>query len=442
MKRSRKKIRSARHAPRRQGIAPADTPTASLVDVMPSWEGSPGFHPVAIALNTILKLPPLARTASGTEVIGTGDVIAFQALEAMMAARPVYIGAEQLRALPDWSEGGARDATATGLRYAAQLRLPFDPLFLDFTDPDGSPCWVGTSEEYALYGALLFTGESHIPGALVQHNSLALIPFGAANRDGAEVRRPWAVPEHTLTPMQAPIGALIVGEDPVRPGGEVALGFFGARGIDEWMRALMGVLPAGLASIGEPPLSIQTRARVYVGTGGISRLLGAFADHKHTSLGLKEIAARYPDDAEALIGEGLLVQELALSALRALFLLDSSNVEIVAAPVSRQVRRAVERSQGHRQIAMSVQVRARQHASKPRKAGERKREFSHSFERRGVYRHVTRGPHAKPEHMKPCPRDDAAHRASGGLCRREWVPGHVVSAGEGKPFVPKTRRVV
>lgn len=110
-----------------------------------------------------------------------------------------------------------------------------------------------------------------------------------------------------------------------------------------------------------------------------------------------------------------------------LWFLDSANVELAEASPSRQERRAIERKGGR--VAMTVQVRQRKVRPASQSSGNRI-EFNHRFEVRGHYKHVTHGPHAKPDKLKPCPRC--------GVCRREWVPPHV-KGPEDKPLIPKVR---
>lgn len=70
-----------------------------------------------------------------------------------------------------------------------------------------------------------------------------------------------------------------------------------------------------------------------------------------------------------------------------------------------------------------------------------KRDYAYAFDRRGHYKHVTKGPHVKnPDHMKPCPIWQTRHPETM-VCRREYVPPTVVGVAEGRPYVPKSRTV-
>jgi hypothetical protein len=119
--------------------------------------------------------------------------------------------------------------------------------------------------------------------------------------------------------------------------------------------------------------------------------------------------------------------------LKLLYLLDSANVELAPAPVSRQVRRQAER-QGT-QIAGTVQVRQASR-SETTEQTDGSREYSHRFEVRGNFAHYAAGTwlyeHSVPEDIRPCPRC--------GQCRRVWRPAHIKGPRD-RPLAIKFRRV-
>jgi hypothetical protein len=431
--------------------SPIDAVPVSPVDVFPRWEGAPGYEPVARALERLLELPPIGRTPEGVDIISGADLTAFQAIVAMQQAHPVYVGDRQLQVLPPWSTASDWDAVSTALRYADELRLPFDPLFLDVTARNGEPAWIGRDDatEFGLYGALLFRGTHGLSAAMVGDGQLAIVPFGVLRLTDDHVTCPWAVADAISMPPQAAAGTLIVGGSRHSRHGELWFGEAGYAGSmgrrpSERMQALAGAVSAELAASEDPSVpsrAFATPARIWAGSGGVMQpLIGALKLGEVGRFGFDGLSAPWRAHTGALVGESNLVLELALNALRSMFLLDSTNVELVPA-ATRQVRRSAERSGGRVKIALTVRVRPRARSGRARRPGNTKRVFSHSFERSGTYRHVTRGRHARPELMRPCPRDDEAHRASGGVCRRYWVSPHVVDAGDGKPFVPKTRLV-
>jgi hypothetical protein len=436
---------------RRDPRAREPRPRGRLVDGLPRWEGSPGFAPVARALQAVLDLPPLEMTAAGVDIISGVDLVAFQALAVLASAHPVYIGPGQLAVLPPWSTDSSWEDAAAALRYAAELQLPFDPLFLDFTSDTGEPSWVGDRQSRcALYGALLFREEKDIPGAMVRGGELAIIPFGVVIDDGEGRRRPLVWLDDQLLPSQAALGMLTVGCQQLAPrDGELWMGECGLAGhistrAAERMLAIAGVIPADLTLTLAPinATGLPVPARVCAGTGGIlAPLIGAFRAGQIGTVTFEQARRRSPEAVSSLIAESSIVFTLAAFALRALFLLDSSNVELTSVQLTRQVRRAVERSEGRAKIAMTVSVRLPKHSSRQSGKTGGQREFAYAFERVGHYRHITQGRQAVAEHMKPCTRQDEAHRASGGRCRRVWIPDHVVGAAPGKPLIRKTRVV-
>ena len=171
------KRRAQRSRPREPQTA---IPTSALA-LLPHWEGSPGFYPVARALIALIEMPAIARTGNGVDIISGADLTAFQAIAAMYQAHPIYVGPRQLEVLPRWSTASDWDDAATALRYAAELRLPFDPLFLDFTAEDGEPCWLGEGRECGLYGALLFRGKDEVDRALVGAGQLAIVLYAGCD---------------------------------------------------------------------------------------------------------------------------------------------------------------------------------------------------------------------------------------------------------------------
>jgi hypothetical protein len=426
---------------------PQATTSITASSLLPHWEGTPGFDAVGRALYAMTKTPPLSVSPDGIDIVSGADVTAFQAIVALAQARPVYVGPEQLAVLPPWSDHGEQASAAAALRYASELQLPFDPLFLDFTAPDGEPCWIAAGKyRCGLYGALLYRGRESAPGALIGGGELAIFPFGAVGREGDGERRPLADPYETM-PAQAALGVLVVGGRQTVTRGELWLGESGfadhmSHRPEERMLAVGATMPAELAfPQADANAPIASVARIHAGSGrNTLPLLGAFGQGRPGRRSLEALEAQSREAVIGLIAEAGVVSTLSLVALRAVYLLESVNVELAEAPLSRQVRRAAERSAGETKIALAIKVRTRKRASDSAVAAMGgRRDFAYAFERIGHYRHVTRGPHATEQHLRPCPKDDAAHRDSGGRCRREWIPPHIVGAAEGRPLVLKTR---
>jgi len=185
---------------------------SALLALLPRWEAAPAFAAVAAAMEETLRLPPIARTREGVDIIGAADLASFLGLGVLPVARPVYVGREQLLALPSWSEDDPSEEVSTALRYAAGVRLAFDTLFLDFTGPTGEPSWIGDAHDAcSLYGAALFRGQTDVPGALIGAGELAIVPFGSVRYRDGEVIPAWALEQQLVIPRQAPLGMLIVG---------------------------------------------------------------------------------------------------------------------------------------------------------------------------------------------------------------------------------------
>lgn len=146
----------------------------------------------------------------------------------------------------------------------------------------------------------------------------------------------------------------------------------------------------------------------------------------------------FPDDMEVNPWWALIAMAGIERAIAVLYMIEAANVELVERAESRQSRRQAERK--GEQISLQVVVRPpkrRRQDAIIRAPGD-PRKFSHRFEVRGVYHHVTRGPHvADPSNLKPCPVWRERHEHSE-LCRREWVPPFV-KGPEDVPLVPKRR---
>ncbi|HWW67254.1 MAG TPA: hypothetical protein VNY83_04665 [Solirubrobacterales bacterium] len=119
-------------------------------------------------------------------------------------------------------------------------------------------------------------------------------------------------------------------------------------------------------------------------------------------------------------------------AMKALYLLDSANVETVEMPLSRQARRHASRK--GKKISWTIAVRP---SKKSREVeGEQSSSFSHRFEVRGNFAHYREGSwlyeHSPSEEIRACPRC--------GHCRRVWRPPHIKGPAD-KPLAIKVRRI-
>jgi hypothetical protein len=424
------------------------------------WEGLPAWQGVLEAVLEMMEVLPAAEARgvrSGetvlppSDVVSTSELAAFEVVQLLDMAHPIWIGPEQLNEVPDFERpNGDELLSPDAFEFARGLRLPFPVCFLDFTSADGEPAllprrWNGIAEDgaveglaqTAVYGALVFErrGLSLPRGALFPEDAMLVVPFGSGVRARMDGRTGWRFPRHRerLVPDRAPLGYVQFGALPM--------------GLERFERPLLALgdsrvsgAPPGprpmLALLHMVPLAGAGTATAVVGTGLITaHSLEALGPEP--SIGFHEPGERARQAMEA---QACIMVYQAEQALKALYLLESANVMLAQRTVSRQVRRAVERSGGRRRIALTVTIRLAGGRRSSKGVSGGRRDYSHSFERRGNYHHITRGPHARPEKMSPCPQWRDRHPHSE-LCRREYHPPTVVGAAEGRPFRPKVRRL-
>lgn len=453
---------SRRNRDRRQRRAPTPERSRGTRLAPPTWEGLYGWKPVWEACQRMLfDNPPIAyRERDDEEVMCGADAVAAIGISALSGAHPVFIGTEQLLALPP--------SETDPMQILREAALPFPVVFLDFCSARG-PAEVllfNGPDRYMVkfYGALVsevaasqegFVMKGRRPGevaALLAEDRI-VIPFGCAARYmgddlpsvGPGTWDAYSTPqnadsEHSPMPSAAPLG-VVCAATPADFGDRVAIvtGRMELSAAVDLGEVLYGAVNyRGFELLG---CSLEDRVSVPVskhgdcgywwgGTGAI--LEGAIADggdKEALELVRKELSL------EALINYAM-VEHVA----RVLYLLSAANVHVAEAPVSRQVRRQAERSGG--KIASVVTVRRTQvRRPGPVSLTPSKRDYTHRFERRGHYRHVTRGPHFKADHVAPCNRrDEHGELTCPNGCRREFVPPHWVG-DDHLPMVPKSRVV-
>lgn len=417
----------------------------------PKWEGLYGFTAVEKALRAQFATgPALGTNEEGHAVRCGADLVALQALGGLHAAHPIYIGTEQITALPPVEQ----DA----MQIIEEAALPFPAVFFDFCSARGParlPLFLGDdSYAVAMYGVLV--AEIAAYEGVTWGAGRQIIPLGCGiafeqhrlmGANPGVVRYP-AQRDGESTYPAAPMGAVMThctGEMPH----EWDIMRFTAKmeGYPEPIRTAaitgpyseLAVLDSPLANEVKWPLREGDNGYFLGGTGTLVEQVWNTREGWETAgdvEGLSGVAWEARQEAKL---QALLVYAMAEYAARCLYLLDSANVELVTAPVSRQVRRQAERSGTG--IASVVDVRRTQVGANRSTGTGQKRNYSHRFERRSYYRHVTRGSHYKPDHVKPCQRRDPK---TGELtcpdgCRREFVPATWV--GQSGPMVPKSRRL-
>lgn len=358
-----------------------------LIDMpsgMTRWEGSRNFAP-AVRLASAITAPGQVTPTDEEKLVG-------KTMGGMLSkARPIVCPPEQLNAVADDVFADLGEA----LEYAAEVRLPFEVVFFDFSDELGRAPTIhlhlveeGQELGFELRGVL--AGEDSqqretvfVP--LIGHSNEPPEEIGLVVADWSGERRGSAKPRRWVERMGAGTNHL-------------AVTFFNPA--------------AAMEALGQTPRAV---AGALMGVARASRNMST----EQAELFRFHLAAT----------SGAAVQ----MALKALYLLDSANVEVVEAPLSRQARRQAVRKGA--EIAWVIQIRPPKATKQESKEGE-KRLFSHRFEVRGNFAHYKEGSwlyeHSAPEEIRPCPRC--------GRCRRVWREPHVKGPID-KPLAIKVRRV-
>jgi hypothetical protein len=383
----------------------------------PRWAGARAFDKVWERCMTLAELGyrsvdegrnvvDICREAGGwTEqhLTQARAIIGFSttALAGMRDATEVLVDPDQVNAMPPFEEWDQ----AVG--YAKALHLPFEDVFLDLEGPAGS-CAIERAEGAETVLALR--------GAHVRREGevLMILPFGAFCRAG----------ETDGDRTYNPLGLVAVGIDRPTPDA-----IWGVQAVtdDGYMHAHL----AADASVAMTPFRLPHGAMATEEEGLVTvRLTPDIPERSRVECFTLHDAEMGEVDKGTL---AILVAQLASSALvvlKALNLMDMSNVEIVQAPLERPARRLAER----KGIPISLAVKI--HTSTKRYTGSNGEgshiEYSHRFRVRGHVKHYpvgTRMADARPDQVRPCGRC--------GRCRRIWTPPFT-KGPEGKPLVLKS----
>jgi hypothetical protein len=352
------------------------------------WEGSRNFGPAVGLAEAINARGPFKPTDEET-MVG-------KAMEGMLhVARPIVCPPEQLNAVSDDVFGDLGEA----LEYAAAARLPFEVVFFDFTDELGcAPSihlhMVEDKQDlgFELRGVLAGENpdeEETIFLPIIGHEKDPPEEIGIVMADWSGERRATAKPGRWVEKVEHP------GHAPLN------ITLFNAA--------------AAMQALGETPRPVAG-ALMGVARGKMNIDADLVEAHKLNLATTSGAAVRM--------------------ALKALYLLDSANVEIAEAPLSRQARRQAERKGV--EIAWVVQVRPPKSSAEKEDPEEEepKRSYSHRFEVRGNFAHYKEGSwlyeHSAPEEIRACPRC--------GRCRRVWRQPHIKGPLD-RPLAIKVRRV-
>lgn len=371
----------------------------------PSWEMSVSYGPVYRALQEIGQ--------GVKDPAGPAPAVNTSALIALNSAHPVIVKPDWVEAQPPLSHSFAET-----MRYGLEVRLPFEQIYFDFTGPAWRTPrfpieswlekidWATNSRgtEFAdvnLLGAVCWQDDDPIGGQLA---IAPILSIGPKEYDAKHRWIPAAVPgvvSFYPTDRSENMGPFIDRSE------------LDKEGAKDFLAPIF--VNAGVMSqiVDEPP---DTNLPVTV---SVALPTWEMAEDDTDCTNLALIAAMATD-----------------WVLRVLFLLDSSNVTVEDAPISRQMRRAAERK--NRQLKISKIVRVdtphRVIRSSDSNGNGQHRDYSHRFERAGSMAHYNPDTRlyqqSAPAYIKPCPRC--------GTCRRVWRPPTIVGP-ENKPFIPKAR---
>lgn len=424
-----------------------NSPIAEIRRLRPNWEGLHSYNRVwdDCAQSTLdaglddFKVH--LRMSNGVRGFNTAQqIIGFHALKQMALAHPINFGRAQLDAITGIMQGDGVNVW----EFLADYNTPFTNTYLDFSSEAGQPACIPAFDNdemfFPMFASLVWAGESEF----------GIIPFGTSVID--KPNAPLLVRDtHIPAPPRAPRGLfyfdhadhhtdLIVDEPTV--------GLFdtegsGSKQMGPEIRVTFPIrsLPE-YVSPADPRFAQAPRgATVSVGyTADLTPALAALDETAGTlPLPFKALFEADSHAGSLIVTDALAVARMGFAVADSCYFLDAHNVTLAEAQVSRQVRRAAQRSGAH--IAQVVRIAATQVRRRTTPKGGTAN-FSHRFERRGYTRHVTKGSHAKADLVKPCYRRDpkTGEPTCPEGCRREWVPPTVVGP-EHLPFVPKARMV-
>jgi hypothetical protein len=350
----------------------------------------------------------------------------FYTLQAMQQAHTITFDPDQFNVIPDW------ESPNECIDYATHARLPFDCIFLDCELPTRKPRPTEsevTNVRYQILGGL----------ASVEDGALIIIPFGTIlneedervlrivekRNDGTErIKQSWSGSNLEHLPLGAVVFNLRAESDPHRTD-QV---FDTSLPMNTWESESLGF-----------PFKIWDLDLAWSIKHGKLEDDSGFSPNEYDSKGPSPVRTILipPDPGQMTPGKVLgMASALFVGAseiLKCLYFLDTPNIELVDAPLTRQVRRQAERSGA--KISKTIFV---QHSTKryDRDDAEGEHvEFSHRFEVRGhwkCYPEGTRMADARPDLLRYVP--------GRGMCRKIWTPPFV-KGPEDKPLVIKTRRL-
>ena len=461
--RRRKQVaaRTARVSGREVESVTVDQAVAELRSRRPKWEGLQSFDRVwDDAIATAITED---NNLGGIPVVSCLGALAARSARTLREGHPINFGRAQLEAVLGIAEADG----VSPWEFLAETNLPFSEMFFDYSATGASPTripWGDNDETLSLYGAAVaFQSYENAPSdSAYSSRQKHIVPYGTeivSESDQTIASRPAFVDadgKQFQIRSATSLGefALIeeVDEAEARPQ-FIAVTNDGFEGSNEsstqeircaipvrCLPELIGdVTGEAQAAFGDAP------AGAILFVGAQPDLLSLIASSTLEDGGIK-FPIPFEDAPEQaklnIVTDAIMVLSQVGAIIDSLYFLDAHNVSIAEdVPVSRQVRRQVERSGGKIHIAKTVRVAPTTIKRTPTKGKGGTANYSHRFERRGYTRHVTRGSHAKADLMKPCYRRDAEGTPTcPNGCRREWCPPTIVG-NDDLPFVPKARIV-
>jgi len=457
------KGRRYRKVPKSRGVESSisvDQAVADLRSLRPKWEGLQSFDRVWD--DTIATGITEEKNIGGIPVVSCLSALSHRSARTLHRCHPINFGRAQLEAVIGIAETDGVDPW----EFLAETNLPFSEVFFDYSATGNSPTripWGDGGESLSLYGASVAYGhlynhrDKDSSSSAYSATQRHIVPYGTgivSEEDQTVASRAVFVDadgnKFQILPATS-LGqfALIdeVNDRAAKPQFIAVTGDSVGEQLAQEIRCAIPVrcLPELIgdvtgeaqAAFGDAPAG----AILFVGAQPDLLALIEAQDGDRVSFPLPFDAA--PEQTQRnLITDAVMVLSQVSVVIDSLYFLDAHNVSIAEdVPVSRQVRRQVERSGGKIHIAKTVRVAPTTIKRTPTKGKGGTANYSHRFERRGYTRHVTRGSHAKADLMKPCYRRDAEGTPTcPDGCRREWCPPTIVG-NDDLPFVPKARIV-
>ena len=450
---------------RKNSQVPVSEAVSGTRYLRPKWEGLHSFNRVwDDAVETTLGED---GNIGGLPILSCVAALAARSGKTLAKCHPINFGCAQLEAVMGIMEADG----VNPWEFLADTNLPFDELFLDYSAIGSRPAGIpwGDDETLVLYGASVAYSSEATTSAATHNRPYAsysagqkhIVPYGTdvlladdqvatrvghIDSDGNEfdISRATSLGEFALfddvTDAVPQFIAVSSRAAESASSGEVKM---------NEVRCAIPVrsLPALAASFGyglEAPVFADAPAGATIFVGAQPDLLRLLEAQPNDGEGIKfpiPLDAAPEQTQRNLINDAIMVLAQAVVVIDSLYFLDSHNVAVEEAVVSRQVRRAAARSGGEVRIANVVRVAPTKVTRNPNKPRGGTANYSHRFERRGYTRHVTRGSHAKADLMRPCyRRDQEGNPTCPNGCRREWTPATIVGS-EDLPFVPKARIV-